>query len=86
MGERRYRASKIAGKKIIPSIVRTYEKNDVLEVQIIENLQRKDVEPTKEAEAIAYLNEKYSSSEIEKKYTEKRNKREARLQELIAVF
>ncbi len=55
MGERRFRASKIANKKTIPSIVRTYENDEVLEVQIIENLQRKDVEPTEEAEAIAYL-------------------------------
>ena len=53
MGERRYRASKLAGKKTIPCIVRTYENNDVLEVQIIENLQRQDVVITEEAEAIA---------------------------------
>lgn len=46
MGERRYRASKLAGKKTVPSIVREYENEDVLEIQIIENLQRKDVEPT----------------------------------------
>ena len=49
MGERRYRASKLAGKTTIPCIVRTYENNDVLEFQIIENLQRQDVEPTEEA-------------------------------------
>ena len=67
MGERRYRASKLAGKKTIPCIVRTYENNDVLEVQIIENLQRRDVEPTEEAEAIAYLSEKYASTEIAKR-------------------
>ena len=53
MGERRYRSSKLASKKTIPCIVKNYENNDVLEVQIIENLQRKDVEPTEEAEAIA---------------------------------
>jgi ParB family chromosome partitioning protein len=67
MGERRYRASKLAGKKTIPSIVRTYENNDVLEVQIIENLQRQDVEPTEEAESIAYLSEKYTPTEIAKR-------------------
>ncbi|QTE24239.1 ParB/RepB/Spo0J family partition protein [Polaribacter cellanae] len=67
MGERRFRASKMANKKTIPCIVRTYENNDVLEVQIIENLQRKDVEPTEEAEAIAYLSDKYSPSEIAKR-------------------
>ncbi len=67
MGERRYRASKLAGKKTIPCIVRTYEDNDVLEVQIIENLQRQDVETTEEAEAIAYLREKYTPTEIAKR-------------------
>ena len=67
MGERRYRASKLAGKKTIPSIVRTYKDNDVLEVQIIENLQRQDVEPTEEAEAIAYLSEKYPPTDIAKR-------------------
>ena len=67
MGERRYRASKIAGKRTIPAIVREYENNDVLELQIIENLQRQDVEPTEEAEAIAFLSEKYTSKEIAKR-------------------
>ena len=67
MGERRYRASKLAGKTTIPCIVRAYENNDVLEVQIIENLQRQDVEPTEEAEAIAYLSEKYTPTEIAKR-------------------
>ncbi|THV57333.1 ParB/RepB/Spo0J family partition protein [Flagellimonas alvinocaridis] len=67
MGERRYRATKLAKKKTIPCIVREYENNDVLEVQIIENLQRQDVEPTEEAEAIAYLSEKYAPTEIAKR-------------------
>ncbi|WP_299555268.1 ParB/RepB/Spo0J family partition protein [Seonamhaeicola sp.] len=64
MGERRYRANKLADNKSIPCIVKAFEDNDVLEVQIIENLQRKDVEPTEEAEAIAYLSDKYAPSEI----------------------
>lgn len=67
MGERRYRASKLAGKKTIRCIVRTYKDDDVLEIQIIENLQRQDVEPTEEAEAIAFLSEKYAPAEIAKR-------------------
>ncbi|WP_179021806.1 ParB/RepB/Spo0J family partition protein [Winogradskyella forsetii] len=67
MGERRFRASKLAQKKTIPCIVRVFDNNDVLEVQIIENLQRQDVEPTEEAEAIAFLSEKYASIEISKR-------------------
>jgi ParB family chromosome partitioning protein len=64
MGERRYRASKLAGQKTIPAIVREYADNDVLEVQVIENLQRRDVEPTEEAEAIAFLTERYGPTAI----------------------
>ncbi len=67
MGERRYRASKMAEKKTIPAIVRDYRNSEILEVQIIENLQRQDVEPTEEAEAIAFLTEKYAPSEIAKR-------------------
>ncbi|MBV7269587.1 ParB/RepB/Spo0J family partition protein [Winogradskyella luteola] len=67
MGERRYRASKLAKKKTIPSIVRAFDNNDVLEIQIIENLQRQDVEPTEEAEAVTFLSEKYSLTEISKR-------------------
>ena len=67
MGERRYRASKLANKKSIPCIFREYKNNDVLEIQIIENLQRQDVEPTEEAEAIAYLSERYAPTEIAKR-------------------
>ncbi|MBP2831868.1 ParB/RepB/Spo0J family partition protein [Aquimarina sp. U1-2] len=67
MGERRFRASKMANKTTIPCIVRDYENNEILEVQIIENLQRQDVEPTEEAESIAYLSESYAPAEIAKR-------------------
>ncbi len=50
MGERRYRASKLAKLKTIPCIVRDFDSNIISEVQIIENLQRQDVEPIEEAE------------------------------------
>ena len=64
MGERRYRASKLAGKKTIPCMIKEYSNSNILEVQIIENLQRRDVEPTEEAEAISYLSQTYNPSEI----------------------
>lgn len=67
MGERRYRASKLAGQKAIPAMVRAYGDKEILEVQIIENLQRKDVEPTEEAEAIQFLLDRYEPSEIAKR-------------------
>ena len=67
MGGRRYRASKLAGQKTIPAIVREYANNYVLEIQIIENLQRRDVEPTEEAEAITFLMDRYDPAEIAKR-------------------
>ncbi|GAA4277552.1 ParB/RepB/Spo0J family partition protein [Aquimarina mytili] len=66
-GERRYRACKQLGKKTIPAIVRQIKDNDILEIQIIENLQRQDVEPIEEAEAIAYLGSKHKPEEISKR-------------------
>lgn len=48
-GERRYTASKKAKKKKIPAIVRTLEEHETAEVQIIENLHRKDLTPIEEA-------------------------------------
>ncbi|WP_437397545.1 ParB/RepB/Spo0J family partition protein [Flagellimonas lutimaris] len=67
MGERRFRASRLAGLTTIPAMVRNYVDTKVLEVQIIENLQRKDVEPTEEAEAIQFLLERYEPNEIAKR-------------------
>ncbi|WP_108424452.1 ParB/RepB/Spo0J family partition protein [Flagellimonas amoyensis] len=67
IGERRFRASKLAGLTTIPAMVRDYVDTEVLEVQIIENLQRKDVEPTEEAEAIQFLLDRYEPTEIAKR-------------------
>ncbi|MGS1116905.1 ParB/RepB/Spo0J family partition protein [Castellaniella sp. UC4442_H9] len=54
-GERRYRASKLAGLVTIPSTVREISDMDVLELQIIENLQREDLHPLEEAESYEAL-------------------------------
>lgn len=54
-GERRYRASKLAGLTTIPSTVREISDMDVLELQIIENLQREDLHPLEEAESYEAL-------------------------------
>ncbi len=64
MGERRYRACKSLKQKTIRCLVRELDADAILEIQIIENLQRKDVEPIEEADAIAKLIEKYSPEEI----------------------
>ena len=54
-GERRFRASKIAGLKEIPCLVGDFNDNEIKEISIIENLQRKDLTPIEEAKAIKQL-------------------------------
>jgi ParB family chromosome partitioning protein len=49
VGERRWRASKLAGRPTIPAIERAFDDGAVLEIQIIENLQRKDIHELEEA-------------------------------------
>ena len=54
-GERRFRASKIAGKTEIPAIIRNYTQQQIREISLIENLQREDLSPIEEALAIQTL-------------------------------
>lgn len=54
-GERRFRAAKIAGLVDVPVIVRELKDQDVLEIQVIENLQRMDLHPLEEAEGYRQL-------------------------------
>ncbi|MDX3913731.1 MAG: ParB/RepB/Spo0J family partition protein [Pseudosphingobacterium sp.] len=56
-GERRFRASKIAGVDSIPAVVRSLTDSEALDLQIVENLQRKNVHPMEEASAFKVLNE-----------------------------
>ena len=54
-GERRFRASLVAGKTTIPAIVRQYSPKQIKEVALIENLQREDLNPIEAAKAIKEL-------------------------------
>ena len=67
-GERRFRASKMAGLKEIPAIIKDFSDKDALEVALIENLQREDLNPLEEAEAYKRLLEefKYTQEELSK--------------------
>lgn len=53
-GERRWRAAKLAGVKQIPVVVKDYSPQEVLEIALIENIQREDLNPIEEA--MAYQN------------------------------
>lgn len=54
-GERRYRASKMAGMATIPVLVKDFSQMQRLEVSLIENIQRENLNPIEEAKAFAYL-------------------------------
>lgn len=54
-GERRTRASKMAGKETIPAIVRDFNDQEMMEVALIENIQRENLNPIEEAEAFAKI-------------------------------
>ena len=59
-GERRFRASKMAGLKKVPAVVREFTEREVSEIAIIENLQREDLNPIESAKAIQALIENYN--------------------------
>ncbi|MBQ1855879.1 MAG: ParB/RepB/Spo0J family partition protein [Anaerovibrio sp.] len=54
-GERRLRASKLAGKKSIPAIVKEYNDAQMTEIALIENIQRENLNPVEEAHAYQHL-------------------------------
>ena len=58
-GERRFRASKIAGLKSVPVIVKEYTDQEMREIALIENLQREDLNPIETAIAIKQLIDLY---------------------------
>lgn len=58
-GERRWRAARAAGLDKIPVIIRDFNDKEMLEIALIENLQREDLNPIEEAEGINSLIESY---------------------------
>lgn len=54
-GERRWRAAKLAGLKEIPVIIRDYSEQEIMEISLIENIQREDLNPIEEAQAYKRL-------------------------------
>lgn len=64
-GERRWRASKIAGLKEIPAIIKKYEDEKLFEIALAENLQREDLNPMEEAAGYSKLSTDFNLSQDE---------------------
>ncbi|MDE7454028.1 MAG: ParB/RepB/Spo0J family partition protein [Clostridia bacterium] len=64
-GERRFRASKLAGQKTIPVVVRKYNEREIKEISLIENLQREDLNPIEAATAMKALMNDYKLTQDE---------------------
>lgn len=64
-GERRFRASKLAGLSKVPVIIKTYNERQIKEISLIENLQREDLNPIEAATAMRSLMEDYGMTQEE---------------------
>ena len=64
-GERRFRATKLAGLNKIPVIIRNYSEREIKEISLIENLQREDLNPMEAAAAMKKLMVEYKLTQDE---------------------
>lgn len=58
-GERRWRAARMAGLKTVPAVVMELDERQIVEIALVENLQREDLNPIEEAEAYKTLMEEF---------------------------
>ena len=64
-GERRWRAAKLAGLKTVPVVIREYSPQQAMEIALIENVQREDLNPIEEALAYQRLMQEFSLKQEE---------------------
>lgn len=64
-GERRWRAAKLAGLKEVPVIIKNYTNQEIVEISLIENIQRENLNPIEEAMAFKRLLEEFSLKQDE---------------------
>ena len=68
-GERRWLASRKAGEKTIPAVIRTANDEQTLEMTIVENLQRADLNPMEQARAFERLSREFKLTQEQMAYT-----------------
>ena len=64
-GERRWRAARLAGLKEVPVIIKNYSDQEIVEIALIENIQREDLNPIEEAQAYKHLLEEFNLKQDE---------------------
>ena len=64
-GERRWRAAKMAGLKEVPVVIKDYSPQEIMEVALIENIQREDLNPVEEAKAYQGVIKEYNLKQDE---------------------
>lgn len=64
-GERRWRAARLAGLKDVPAIIKDYSPREVVEIALIENIQREDLNPIEEAQTYQRLIEEFNLKQDE---------------------
>ena len=64
-GERRWRAARLAGLKEVPVVIKDYSDQEVVEIALIENIQREDLNPIEEAHAYQRLIEEFNLKQDE---------------------
>ena len=74
-GERRTRASKMAGLEKIPAIIRDFNDQEMMEIALIENIQRENLNPIEEADAFAKIieNNNFTQEQVAQKFGKSRS-------------
>lgn len=74
-GERRAKASRIAGRKTIPAIIKNFDDKEMMEIALVENIQRENLNPIEEAKALEIIKNtyNYTQDDLSQKFSKSRS-------------
>lgn len=74
-GERRTKASRIAGRKTIPAIIKNFDDKEMMEIALVENIQRENLNPIEEAKALEIIKNtyNYTQDDLSQKFSKSRS-------------